>query len=132
MSCSYGNYCFYQTLKFETCEHEEFASSTNSLHHPFQIKYEEENNTDEEIHKCCKECVDKKHNVRALMNIEEADSCDTNNKNAAIDNEGSTTITNEQRYFEGSHAPTLFLCDEGKIAIADFFVIHHKINVMKK
>ena len=66
------------------------------------------------------------------MNIEEADSCDTNNKNSAIDNEGSTTITNEQGYFEGSHAPTLFRCDEGNIAIADFFMIYHKINVMKK
>ena len=71
-------------------------------------------------------------NVHAVMNIEEAYSWDADNNNAAIANGGNTTITNEQRYFEGSHAPTLFLCDEGKIAIADFFVIHHKINVMKK
>ena len=94
MTCGCGNCCFDQTLKFETCEYVERASSTNSLHHIFQIKHEGDNNVDGEMHNNFKKCVDKKHDACAVMSLEEVESSDANNDDAEIANEVSTTITN--------------------------------------
>ena len=55
MSCGYGNRFFNQTLNFETCEHAECTSSTNSLHHLCQVKDKGDDNVDGEINKCYKQ-----------------------------------------------------------------------------
>ena len=93
MQCRCGNYSFCQTLTLETCEYEECKSSTNSLHHLFQIKDEGDYNVDEEMRECCEQLVYKKYSTCKAMSLEKADSSDTKNNNAAIDNEGNVAIT---------------------------------------
>ena len=51
------------------------------------MQHEADNRKDGEIHKFCKEYVDKKHNIGTLQDLEVVDLCDTNNNNLAISNE---------------------------------------------
>ena len=43
------------------------------------------------MHKYGKECAEKKHKIRAVMNLQEAESLDANNNNLEHANEGNTT-----------------------------------------
>ena len=105
--------------KFETCQHAECISSTNSLHRLCQTKHEEHNDADGEMNKYCKECFVKKHNTRAVVDLEGSNSSDTNNTNSEVTNEGIVTIADEQRCFEGLDTPMLLHCDEGNAAITE-------------
>ena len=53
------------------------------------------------MRKCCKERVEKKCSMHVVVDLEEVDSSDTTNSNVAVANEGSMTISNEQRSLEG-------------------------------
>ena len=70
------------------------------------------------MRECCEQLVYKKYSTCKAMSLEKADSSDTKNNNAAIDNEGNVAITNEQRSFKVLDAPILLIRDEGKPVIA--------------
>ena len=65
MSCNYGNRCSNPAVNYELCKHDECASSLKSAHHLCQMQHEADDRTDGEMHEHCKECVDKKQEVRA-------------------------------------------------------------------
>ena len=105
MSCSCRNRCFYQALNYDVCQHAECESSTNSVRQLCQIQNEAEHGTDGEMHKCCKECVDKKCNIGTVIYLEVTGFSDVTTDNVAIANErhgmfhdnyneGNTSITN--------------------------------------
>ena len=64
MSCSYGNYCFYQVVNNEICQHAYHTSSPNLVHRLYQIQHEVHNGIEGGMHKFCKECVDKNDNTK--------------------------------------------------------------------
>ena len=81
------------------------------------------------MHECCTQCVDNKCDTCLVMNLEEEDSSDANNE---ISNEGNTSITNEQRSFEGLDVPMMFCCDVVKTEIGEKTRDALQMNVMKK
>ena len=83
------------------------------------------------MYKHCQECFDKKHDACAAKNVEEVDSSDANDDNAAISTEIIITFSNEQRSFEGLYAPTLFYCGKGNIVISEKRCGMLQKNVMK-
>ena len=48
------------------------------------------------MYECCEECAENKYKMRAVMNLQEAESLDANNNNLENTNEENETISNEK------------------------------------
>ena len=76
------------------------------------------------MRKNCKQFVDKKHNMCAVMSLEDAGSSDASSNNTEIANKGIIKTTNEKISFKGLYTQTLFRYDEGQTAIARKNMMH--------
>ena len=67
-------------MSYEICQHAERTSLPNSVHRICQMQCEEDNGIDGEGREFCKECMGKKHDIGAAIDLEAEHFSDTNKK----------------------------------------------------